>query len=150
MPSPASPLAYIFEFDYIFAMFARVGRALIPLITLLASSAGTAGAAELVMFERAGCPWCARWNREIAPIYPKTAEGRLAPLRRIDIDAGRPDLALATPVRFTPTFVLVDKGREVGRITGYMNEDSFWALLTDMLARIPRREGGPCNQVECP
>jgi hypothetical protein len=133
-------------------MFARLACTLcIPLIAfLLAVGAGTAGAAELVMFERAGCPWCARWNREIGPIYPKTSEGQLAPLRRIDIQAGRSDLVLATPVRFTPTFVLADQGREVGRITGYMSEDFFWGLLTDMLARIPRREERPCNQVECP
>lgn len=136
-------------------MFARVARILriSSAATLLVAAAQTVGAAELVMFERAGCPWCARWNREIAPVYPKTAEGRAAPLRRIDIDAARPaDPTFGAPVRFTPTFVVVDRGREVGRITGYMSEDSFWGLLADVLARIPRREGTaiPCKQVECP
>ena len=33
-------------------------------------------AADLVMVEEPGCPWCARWTAEIGPIYPKTAEGR--------------------------------------------------------------------------
>ncbi|MDB5551090.1 MAG: hypothetical protein JWL86_1074, partial [Rhizobium sp.] len=38
------------------------------------------------MFERGGCVWCARWNREIAPIYDKTDEARVLPLRRINMD----------------------------------------------------------------
>jgi hypothetical protein len=45
------------------------------------SSLGNARAAELIMFEQAGCAWCETFDREIAPIYPKTAEGRRAPLR---------------------------------------------------------------------
>jgi hypothetical protein len=27
---------------------------------------------RLIMAEEEGCVWCARWNEEIAPIYPKT------------------------------------------------------------------------------
>lgn len=101
----------------------------------------SATAAELIMFERAGCPWCARWNQEIAPIYPKTTEGKDAPLRRVDLDAKLPtDITLGTPVRFTPTFVVVDKAREVGRITGYINDESFWGLLSAILARIPNEK----------
>ncbi|WP_339106674.1 hypothetical protein [Roseovarius rhodophyticola] len=33
----------------------------------------------LLMAEEQGCYWCARWNEEIAHIYPKTAEGKTAP-----------------------------------------------------------------------
>ena len=36
-------------------------------------------AAELLMFEEKWCSWCERWNAEIGPIYPKTAESRRAP-----------------------------------------------------------------------
>ncbi|ABE41478.1 hypothetical protein RPD_4261 [Rhodopseudomonas palustris BisB5] len=96
-----------------------------------------ARAAELLMFERDGCVWCARWDREIGPIYPKTDEARLLPLRRINIDRDKAaDLGLASPVRFTPTFVVIDKGREVGRITGYINDDAFWGLLGTLVAKI--------------
>ena len=38
------------------------------------SFASAADALELVMFRRAGCPWCATWDREIGPIYGKTDE----------------------------------------------------------------------------
>jgi hypothetical protein len=85
---------------------------------------------ELVMVEEVGCVWCARWNAEIAEIYPKTPEGAAAPLRRIDIRGPRPDdIAFARPLTFTPTFVLVVAGEEVARIEGYPGEDFFWGLL---------------------
>ncbi len=96
-----------------------------------------AQAAELIMFEQANCEWCEAWREEIGPIYPKTEEGRLAPLRRVDIFAERPaDLAFVRGIRFTPTFVLVEKGREIGRITGYSGEDFFWGYLEKLIARL--------------
>lgn len=104
-------------------------------VTAAFAAATPARAAELVMFERAGCVWCARWDREVGAIYADTREGRIAPLRRIDIGAGRGgEAALAAPVRYTPTFVLIDRGREIGRITGYGGDDAFWGLLDKMLA----------------
>lgn len=109
------------------------------LFLLLALGAGIApaAAAELVMFEAAGCPYCARWNREVAPIYPKTVEGKRAPLRRVDIAAPRPaDLAAIGGVVYTPTFVLMDGGREIGRIVGYGGDEIFWSLLTDLVAKL--------------
>ncbi|MFL9502586.1 thioredoxin fold domain-containing protein [Rhodopseudomonas palustris] len=100
-------------------------------------SAVAAHAAELVMFERDGCVWCARWDRDVGPIYPKTDEAKLLPLRRINIDHDKnAGLGLASPVRFTPTFVVIDQGREVGRITGYINDDAFWGLLGALATKI--------------
>ncbi|SNT31614.1 Thioredoxin [Tardiphaga sp. OK246] len=107
------------------------------LVMTAALSPRIADASELLMFERDGCVWCARWNREIAPVYDRTDEGKLLPLRRIDMDRDKsPGVALASPVRFTPTFLIVDNGREIGRITGYMNDESFWSLLGKYAARL--------------
>ena len=103
-----------------------------------------ANAAELVMFEAPGCIWCERWLEEIGPIYPKTAEGKAAPLRRVDLDAPLPqDLkALQRPV-FTPTFVILnDAGEEVGRLVGYPGEDIFWWTLSEPMAEIMRPQTG--------
>src|SRR3954454_24611036 len=76
-----------------------------------------AGASELVMFEQGGCVWCARWNREVGPVYDKTAEAKLLPLRRVDIgQQNAAGVALTGPVIYTPTFVVIDNGREIGRI----------------------------------
>jgi thioredoxin-related protein len=105
------------------------------MLMLFASS--SSHAAELVMFEQAGCEWCAAFDRDIAPIYPKTDEGRRAPLRRVDIAQPLPqDLAFIAVERLTPLFVLVDNGREIGRIRGYPGEDNFWGLLDAIMKRL--------------
>jgi hypothetical protein len=97
----------------------------------------SARAAELVMFEQAGCEWCAAFDREIAATYPKTDEGRRAPLRRVDIAQPLPrDLAFIAVERLTPLFVLVDNGREIGRIRGYPGEDNFWGLLGVLIKKL--------------
>ncbi|MCI2398110.1 thioredoxin family protein [Aliiroseovarius subalbicans] len=93
-------------------------------------------AAELVMVEEPGCPWCAEWLAKLGPIYPKTAEGQFAPLRQVDIRDTRKaefDVELTRPILFTPTFVLVEDGQELARIEGYPGEDFFWGLLGQML-----------------
>ncbi|HTL65581.1 MAG TPA: transcriptional regulator [Pseudolabrys sp.] len=89
------------------------------------------------MFEQAGCAWCETFDREIAPIYAKTTEGQRAPLRRVNIDYPLPaDLSFIAVERLAPLFVLVDKGREVGRIRGYPGEDHFWGLLGVLIKKL--------------
>jgi hypothetical protein len=91
---------------------------------------------QLLMAEEPGCVWCARWNEEIAPIYPKTGEGAAAPLRRINLQDPVPaDIALNRRVNFTPTFILLVDGAEMSRIEGYPGEDFFWGLLGQMLKK---------------
>ncbi len=93
-------------------------------------------AAELVMFDAEGCEWCELWLEQIGPIYPKTAEGKFAPLRRIDMHEDWPkDLTDVKAVHFSPTFVVMDKGKEVGRILGYPGEDFFWPMLAEILKK---------------
>ena len=90
-------------------------------------------AAELVMVEQSGCEWCARWNAEIAPAYPKTTEGKFAPLRRVDLRAMPTDLEISRRVSFTPTFLIVENGQEIARLEGYPGQDFFWPLLSKLL-----------------
>ena|SRR5210317_1125129 len=104
-------------------------------MALLALPLSAAAETYLLMAEEVGCAWCARWNEEISHIYPKTAEGQAAPLHRYDLHDESPDVEFAQRVRFTPTFILVEDGVEVGRIEGYPGEDFFWGLLTMMLER---------------
>lgn len=94
-------------------------------------------AAELIMFEQTGCAWCETFDREIAPIYPKTIEGHRAPLRRVNIDRPLPpDLAFINVERLAPLFVLIDKGEEIGRIRGYPGEEHFWGLLAALIKKL--------------
>ena len=101
--------------------------------------AGAARALEVVVFERAGWPWGVRFETEIGRIYAATDEGRMAPLRRVDVDRPLPaDLAGVDPGRFTPTFVLVEDGRELGRIRGYPGQDFFFGMLDAVLTAAGR------------
>lgn len=112
----------------------RIRAILFASLTLAIMSGQALAEASLVMAEEKGCIWCARWNDEIAPIYPKTEAGKAAPLRRIDIKADTPsDLTFARSLRFTPTFILVVDGQEVSRIEGYPGEDFFWGILEKMM-----------------
>lgn len=95
-------------------------------------------AAELLMFEQEHCAWCEAWNDEIGGIYHKTTEGKLAPLRRINIHQQLPEelneIKLAV---FTPTFVLWENGEEIARLRGYPGDEFFWFLLGEMLDKLP-------------
>lgn len=103
--------------------------------SLLPLRAGAAGI-ELLMLDSNHCEWCALWDEQIGGIYDRTSEGRCAPLRRMSIFAPVPDdLSLAKPARYTPTFVLLDDGTEIGRIEGYPGEDFFWPMLGQLIAR---------------
>jgi thioredoxin-related protein len=94
-------------------------------------------AAQLLIFERPGCPYCAAFDREVAPIYPLTAEGKTVPARRVDITKAIPaDLAFVKVERLTPVFVLIDNGREIGRFRGYSGDDQFWGLFGVLLDRL--------------
>lgn len=88
---------------------------------------------ELVMVEQRGCNWCERWDAEIAAAYPKTPEGKAAPLRRVDLHALPDAMTFASPPRYTPTFVLMVDNVEAGRIEGYPGEDFFWLMLAALL-----------------
>lgn len=113
-------------------------RILLALLTVLAAVSAPVRAAELVMIEQAYCEWCDRWNAEIGGIYAKTPEGQRAPLRRIMINNPVPDdLTFSVPANFTPTFVLVENGAEIGRIEGYPGEHFFWPMLGRLLDRLP-------------
>lgn len=121
-----------------------ITRLRFAILTWLLTGLGALAGTELVMIEEPGCMYCARWHAEIAPIYPKTAEGKSAPLRRVDLRHQMPaDLSFKSRPRFTPTFVLVRDGVEVSRIEGYPGEDFFWGLLGRMLQQeTSERSGG--------
>ena len=103
----------------------------------IALSVSSARAAELVMFEQAGCAWCEAFDREIAPVYGKTLKARARRCAASILRSPVPgDLAFIDVERLTPLFVLVDKGREIGRIRGYPGEDHFWGLLGVLITKL--------------
>ena len=95
----------------------------------------TVRAAELLMVEQLGCYYCLEWKDEIGPIYPKTPEGKFAPIRFIDITKIDEIKGLRRNVVFTPTFLLMENDKELARLEGYLSEDFFWGLLEVMLQK---------------
>jgi len=107
------------------------------LSAFLFGATGTAPAKaemQLLMIEAPGCSWCVQWTAEVGPEYPVTPEGQAAPLVRMNIRSDEIDAYdLSSRPRFTPTFILVANGAEIGRIEGYPGEDFFWGLLGRLL-----------------
>jgi hypothetical protein len=115
--------------------------ALLALFLMFGVFAPSSRAAEVVMMERDGCPWCEAFDGEIAPIYAKTPEGRRASLRRINLYRSVPlDLAFLQIEWLTPLFILVDGDREIGRIRGYPGPEGFWTQLAILMDRLPNAE----------
>lgn len=142
--------------------FVRTAPYLIACLLALMLLAGTARAqsvvpdadidpatapAVLVMIRDPGCPYCARWEREVAPGYVASDDGKLAPLVRRYRHAA--DIAFIERVVFSPTFVMLVHGREVGRIVGYAGADLFWmqlaALMEDVRIALQRRSAAAPN-----
>lgn len=122
----ATPMTIPFRTTFFAAAFAVLASP-----TFAVSSSNTV---VLLMGEEPGCVWCARWNEEIAPIYPKTDEGKSAPLVRFDITEEIPtDVTFSRPVSITPTFIVLVDGVEQTRLEGYPGEDFFWGILGQML-----------------
>ena len=116
-------------------LMALAVMALLPLaapgMTARADLTGKASGAQLIMVEDPGCPYCARWDAEVGISYAASAEGRFAPLVRRS--RNHPDVKKLGNVIYSPTFILVRDGLEIGRIVGYPGADFFWGLLGELL-----------------
>jgi hypothetical protein len=96
-----------------------------------------ASAAELLMTELKSCSYCRVFNREMAAQYASGPLGRAAPLRRVDLNKKWPaDLKSVERTPFTPVFILVEDGKEVGRIMGYSGAKSFTRSVEGLLAKL--------------
>lgn len=105
---------------------------------LLLSSVTARAELQLMMFEQTGCAYCIMWHNDLGPIYPKTREGRAAPLVTQQLRAPLPEgVAITSQPIFTPTFVLLRDGQEIWRLEGYPGEDFFWGLLDQELQTHP-------------
>ena len=91
-----------------------------------------ASAAELIAVELDRCPVCLRFDATVARSYAGSRQGRAAPLRRVNAAGGLPPYL--ADVRVVPTFILRDKGHEIGRIIGFNDRASFYHNVDVLLA----------------
>ena len=86
------------------------------------------------MFDGKWCGRCKQFLAEVAPGYHATPPGKAMPLRVVDLQQTKPWFRMAAPVEGTPTFVLVDRGAERGRITGYTTQEAFMQQAYALMA----------------
>jgi len=119
----------------LFALIVAATTVSVPALPVHAST--IAASTELLVVEEKGCVYCAKFDREISIAYPKTTEGKIAPLRRVDLHSEWPQaLNHIERPRFTPTFILIHNNSEVGRLVGYNGDEYFWFLLGELLDKI--------------
>jgi hypothetical protein len=89
--------------------------------------------AVLVMVGDPGCPYCAQWKAEVKIPYARSPEGAFAPL--VELLRGDPSLRGVERIVYSPTFLVLSNGVEVGRIVGYQGADLFWMELEPLMAK---------------
>ena len=92
-----------------------------------------AAPAVLIMVGDPGCPYCARWDEEVSRSYRVSEEGKFAPL--VQRTRGDPEISNLKKIVYSPTFVMLAYGEEVGRIVGYQGSDLFWMQLEQLAAK---------------
>lgn len=102
----------------------------------------------LVMVEGPDCPYCRKWEREVGPGYRASDEGHVAPL--VKRMKGHPDLQGIGGIAYTPTFILVDHGAEIGRIIGYAGADFFWGEIGRLIKQIDLHLPAPEERAALP
>ena len=110
-----------------------------------------ARAAELVFFMSEACGICERWQSEIGGVYPKTEEAKVLPLRVQSVHDDLPeDLSFVKGVAFTPTFVVVEDGQEIGRMVGYISDYFFWEQIGGLVKQVEARKSSqPTGTAAC-
>ena len=106
-----------------------------------------AGAAELVYFHSETCSVCEQWDEDVGSLYDKTIEAKSLDLRRLSIHDDLPaDLSFIKGVIYTPTFVVVEDGREVGRMVGYITDYFFWERVGKLIKRLDAGKASACQE----
>lgn len=116
--------------------------ALIAAVGVLAVIGGSADAArdpvtvtadartEIVVYEDPSSEICGIFRQRIVPSFRASVRGAKVPMRFVDITTMVSDPAgLAGPITVVPTAVIVQDGREVGRIVGYWGPEAFARMV---------------------
>lgn len=117
-------------------------RGLFAAIAILCFASAEARAMDLVMFESPSCGTCKLFKREVLPIWESTPAGKAITLWRVQMGE-KVAFRLRSPVTFTPTFVWVENGAEVGRFSGYYGKDQFFGIVNQAARAFHRGNDGP-------
>jgi hypothetical protein len=116
-------------------------RSLLAAIATLGFASAGARAMDLIMFEGPSCGTCKLFKREVLPIYAESPAGKVFPLWVVE-KGSKLSFRINEPVTFTPTFVWVDNGVEVGRFSGYFGKAQFFNIVNKAANSHGHRNGG--------
>jgi thioredoxin-related protein len=89
---------------------------------------------EILVVEIDNCIYCGLFRRDVAPTYKVSGRAKTIPMRFVNINAPDVDrLALTAPIDSVPTVLIVENGRELGRIAGYVGPEIFFHSLSRLL-----------------
>ncbi|NCN86638.1 thioredoxin [archaeon] len=80
--------------------------------------------------------WCGPCQM-MKPVFQSVSEEYKGKLKFLKLDTQEEQgLAMKFGIQGIPAFVMVNNGKEVGRIVGYMNEDMFKERINNVLERL--------------
>ena len=120
-------------------------RSLFAVIAILGFASTGTRAIDLIMFEGPNCGTCKLFKREVLPIYAASPAGKVFPLWVVEMGS-KLSFRINEPVTFTPTFVWVDNGVEVGRFSGYYGKAQFFNIVNKAANRRQRTSALPSDQ----
>jgi thioredoxin-related protein len=98
-------------------------------------------ALELLMAHNPNCGTCQRFMDEVGAYYHNSEQARTLPLVIINVYK-QPEWfkeAYAEnrikPIRGTPTFIIWNGRKELARVVGYYDKDTFYRRLTELFPR---------------
>ncbi len=96
---------------------------------------------RLVMFETRSCYYCKIFNETVMPQYEQHRLSFQAPIHRVDLDTqGLGGYRLKSAVIATPTIVMLNRGREVSRVTGFLPAKKFYKAVRYMIRKAKKAE----------
>jgi thioredoxin-related protein len=116
-------------------------RFLLAVVASLGAASAGAQAMDLIMFESPSCGTCKLFKREVLPIYAASPAGKVFPLWVVEMGS-KLSFRINQPVTFTPTFIWVDNGVEVGRFSGYYGKEKFFSIVNKAANSQNYRNGG--------
>jgi thioredoxin-related protein len=93
---------------------------------------------ELVVMEAPGCIYCTIFRRDVLPAYQNSERGKDVPIRFLDVnDDAVAALGLEAPVNIVPTFVVLKRNKEMGRLPGYVGPEAFYHTINFLISTAP-------------
>jgi thioredoxin-related protein len=93
---------------------------------------------QLLVLEVEDCVYCYLFRRDVAPGYMASPRAKTVPIRFVDLNHASLDgFVLDRPVDAVPTVLVVKKGKEVGRVSGYVGPEPFYHAINRLLVTSP-------------